>query len=229
MSMKRKSKYKPENGPVSPYQKAAQEWDDRIGSARVQAKNWRITALIALFLCILLGVGSVYVNSQPRQVHIVEVNPDGSAVYRGAGGQSYNSFKAGEPSIRYHLNRFIQDTRMISSDRSIIKKNWIDAYRLVTANGRNTLNDYVQKNDPFARAASERIGVSITAMVPVSENTWQVDWVESKWDSRGVALGDTRWRGMFTVVIQRPTTDAQLASNPIGFYVDEIHWSRIQH
>ena len=25
--------------PVTPYQKAAQVWDDRIGSARVQAKN----------------------------------------------------------------------------------------------------------------------------------------------------------------------------------------------
>lgn len=26
----------------TPYQRAAQVWDDRIGSARVQAKNWRL-------------------------------------------------------------------------------------------------------------------------------------------------------------------------------------------
>ena len=30
--------------PVTPYQKAAQVWDERIGSARVQAKNWRLMA-----------------------------------------------------------------------------------------------------------------------------------------------------------------------------------------
>ena len=30
--------------PVTPYQKAAQVWDDRIGSARVQARNWRAMA-----------------------------------------------------------------------------------------------------------------------------------------------------------------------------------------
>ena len=30
--------------PVTPYQKAAQVWDDRIGSARVQARNWRLMA-----------------------------------------------------------------------------------------------------------------------------------------------------------------------------------------
>ena len=33
--------------PVTPYQKAEQMWDERIGSARVQAKNWRLMA----FLC----------------------------------------------------------------------------------------------------------------------------------------------------------------------------------
>ncbi|MFN3615390.1 MAG: VirB8/TrbF family protein, partial [Rubrimonas sp.] len=31
--------------PVTPYQKAAQAWDERMGSARVQARNWRIMAL----------------------------------------------------------------------------------------------------------------------------------------------------------------------------------------
>ena len=27
--------------PETPYQRAGQVWDERIGSARVQAKNWR--------------------------------------------------------------------------------------------------------------------------------------------------------------------------------------------
>ena len=35
---------------VTPYQKAAQVWDDRIGSARVQARNWRLVAFGNLFL-----------------------------------------------------------------------------------------------------------------------------------------------------------------------------------
>ena len=28
--------------PETPYQRASQVWDDRIGSARVQAQNWRL-------------------------------------------------------------------------------------------------------------------------------------------------------------------------------------------
>jgi type IV secretion system protein VirB5 len=46
--------------PVTPYQKAAQVWDERLGSARVQAMNWRIAALamigIALLLCVTLAI-----------------------------------------------------------------------------------------------------------------------------------------------------------------------------
>ena len=30
--------------PVTPYQAAAQAWDERIGSARVQAHHWRLAA-----------------------------------------------------------------------------------------------------------------------------------------------------------------------------------------
>src|SRR3546814_5373675 len=36
--------------PETPYQKAVQIWDDRIGSARVQAKNWRLAAFGSLLL-----------------------------------------------------------------------------------------------------------------------------------------------------------------------------------
>src|SRR5437899_7030314 len=39
--------------PETPYQKAAQVWDERIGSARVQASNWRLMA----FGCLLLSSG----------------------------------------------------------------------------------------------------------------------------------------------------------------------------
>ena len=36
--------------PETPYQKAAQVWDERIGAARVQAKNWRLMAFGSLIL-----------------------------------------------------------------------------------------------------------------------------------------------------------------------------------
>ncbi|WP_268968804.1 VirB8/TrbF family protein, partial [Tsuneonella flava] len=34
--------------PETPYQRAGQLWDERIGSARVQARNWRLVAFSCL-------------------------------------------------------------------------------------------------------------------------------------------------------------------------------------
>lgn len=45
--------------PVTPYQKAAQLWDERLGSARVQAKNRRLMAFGCLTLSLGLAAGMV--------------------------------------------------------------------------------------------------------------------------------------------------------------------------
>lgn len=50
--------------PVTPYQKAAQVWDERIGSARVQARNWRLMAFGSLLLSAGLGVGLVWQSAR---------------------------------------------------------------------------------------------------------------------------------------------------------------------
>src|SRR6266481_3236738 len=46
--------------PETPYQKAAQVWDERIGSARVQAKNWRLMAFGSLILSAALALSLVW-------------------------------------------------------------------------------------------------------------------------------------------------------------------------
>ena len=66
--------------PETPYQKAAQVWDDRIGSARVQAKNWRLMAFGSLFLSAGLAFGLVWQSAQGTVVPwVVEVDRLGEA------------------------------------------------------------------------------------------------------------------------------------------------------
>ena len=43
--------------PATPYQAAGQVWDKRIGSPRVQAKNWRLMAFGCLTLALLMAGG----------------------------------------------------------------------------------------------------------------------------------------------------------------------------
>ncbi len=66
--------------PETPYQKAAQVWDERIGSARVQAKNWRLLAFGALLLAAGLAAGLVWQSARGTiQPWVVEVDALGEA------------------------------------------------------------------------------------------------------------------------------------------------------
>ena len=50
--------------PETPYQRAGQAWDDRIGSARVQARGWRLMAFGSLILSAGLGSGLIYQSAR---------------------------------------------------------------------------------------------------------------------------------------------------------------------
>ena len=227
--MKTGKKWSPQGGIDTVYKRAGQEWDMRIGDNAIQAKNWRLaTFATMLFIAFPSVCGMIYLGSLPKMVpHIVEVAQDGGASYRGPAGQQWERYKPSDPSIRYHLNRFIQDTRMISSDAGVIKQNWFDAFRLVSPKAANTLSTYVKKNDPFIRAAKERVSVDILSMVRISEDSWQVDWKESQWGPMGEPLGETSWRGIFKVIIKKPESEKELAANPIGLYVDEFNIAQL--
>ncbi len=65
--------------PETPYQKAGQIWDDRIGSARVQARNWRLMALGLLVLLTASSAALVWRSLQSTVTpYVVEVDDTGS-------------------------------------------------------------------------------------------------------------------------------------------------------
>jgi len=57
--------------PVTPYQRAGQLWDERIGSARVQARNWRLMAFGCLSLAGGLGGGVLWRSVQSIEIHLL--------------------------------------------------------------------------------------------------------------------------------------------------------------
>ena len=64
--------------PVTPYQAAAQVWDQRIGDSRVQAKNWRLMAFGSLSLAMLMAGGLVWRSAQSIVTpYVIEVDNAG--------------------------------------------------------------------------------------------------------------------------------------------------------
>jgi type IV secretion system protein TrbF len=115
-----------------------------MGATVVQAANWRLVAFCELGL--LVGsIGMVILGAQPKAVpHLVLVDKLGAATYAGPVDRTaLADFKPPPASFAFHLRRFVSDTREISSDVTVLKRNGIDAYRLVTKNGANQLTENV--------------------------------------------------------------------------------------
>lgn len=201
-----------------------------MGIAVVQAANWRLAALLALAVVALEGIGLIFLGAQPKAVpHLVQVDKLGAASYLGPVERaSLKDFLPPPASFEYHLRRFIADTREISSDVAVVQRNWRDAYRLVTQNGANQLNAYVRDSDPIKRSeGNTRVAVQVNVVVPISGESWQVDWTETVSDDHGNETDTSAWRGTFRVLLRPPRTEAELETNPIGLYIDEVHWARL--
>ncbi|WP_295443990.1 conjugal transfer protein TrbF [uncultured Thiodictyon sp.] len=209
--------------PITPYQAAAQVWDQRIGSARVQARNWRLIAFGCLTLAMLMAGGLVWRSAQSIVTpYVVEVATGGQVR---AVGEAATPYKPNDAQIAYHLARFLTDVRSLSIDPIVVRQNWLEAYAYTTDKGGATLNDFARSNDPFARIGQMSTAVEVTSVVRASESSFQVRWTERNY-ANGSPAGIERWTAVLSVELQPPRTEERLRKNPLGIYINGLSWSR---
>ena len=209
--------------PVTPYQKAAQVWDERIGSSRVQARNWRLMALGGLALSAGLSAGLVWQSVQSRVVpYVVEVDRLGEPKAIQPADKVYQPT---DPQIAWHLAHFITDVRTVSLDPVLMRQNWLSAYDYVTPRGARFLGDYARSADPFGEVGTRAVSVQVTSVVRASDTSFQVKWTETAYE-RGNLSGTSRWTAIIAVVMRPPGSAETLRKNPLGLYVDGIDWSQ---
>ena len=209
--------------PQTPYQRAAQLWDERIGSARVQARNWRLMALGGLLLSAGLSSGLLWQSMQSRVVpYVVEVDRLGEPR---AVAPADKSYRPTDPQIAWHLARFITDVRSISLDPVLMRENWLSAYDFATARGARFLDQYARSANPFGDVGNRTVSVEVTSVVRASDQSFEVKWTESEFD-RGNLAGTSRWTAILSVTMRPPASAEELRKNPLGLYVDAIDWSR---
>ncbi|HEY5105705.1 MAG TPA: conjugal transfer protein TrbF [Caulobacteraceae bacterium] len=207
----------------SPYQRAAQEWDNRIGSAVVQAKNWRLAAFGALGLAALSLGGFIYQSSNTHiATYVVPVDKYGRPGRIEVAGRVYAPSTA---ETGYFLADWVKLTRSKSIDPIVIRDNWTGAYRFVAGPAIGSLNEYAKTHDPFSNVGSQAVNVEIVSILARSPNTYQVQWRETTFDE-GASSATENWTGLFTVKINPPKDEAELRANPLGIFITSFQWSR---
>jgi type IV secretion system protein VirB5 len=209
--------------PDTPYRRAQQEWDARMGSAVLSARSWRATAFGALAL---LGVSVVALTmvalDQRTFVHVVEVTPEGQVMQVRAADGRWNPTNT---QIAHHLGRFVRLVRSLPTDGIVLRENWMEAYRFLTPQASAQLSEIARGDDPFLSLGRVGRTVQIRTIMARSGNTWEVTWVERATNATGTADSEV-YAGVFTVTTRAPRDANEVAANPLGLLISDFSWSR---
>ena len=209
--------------PETPYQKAAQAWDERIGSARVQARNWRLIAFGNLVLAAGLAGALVWQATRGTIVPwVVEVDKLGEAQVVAPASADY---RPSDAQIAWYLAQFIERVRSVGVDPIILRQNWLKAYDFVTDHGALALNDYARTNDPFGKLGKAQVAVDVSSVIRASPDSFRIAWVERRYENDALAATE-RWTAIVTVAIETPHDADRLRKNPLGVFVHAINWSK---
>lgn len=206
----------------SPYVSARREWNERYGDYVARARNWRWAACAALVVALVLAIGVVWQAAQSKVVpYVVEVDKLGDAV---AVARADRAAPADVRVVKAQLAAWIVDVRSISSDPLAQKAALSRAYALTAATATTFLNDYYRQHAPFGQPRTA--AVSVDAVLPISNQTYQIQWTEGARDLQGRDIGTTHWLASVTVAFDPPSDERGILTNPLGLYMTGISWTQ---
>jgi type IV secretion system protein VirB5 len=217
------SRYAVTPEPETPYQRAGQLWDERIGSARVQAHNWRRMA----FGCLVLAVGSTaalaWQGSRASVTPwVVQVDRAGRAEAVGPASAGYRPTDA---ELASQLAQFIEDVRGVPADPVVLRGQWLRAYQFARGDGALALSAYARDANPFAKLGREQVSVQVASVVRASPDSFRLEWSENHY-AAGALTASERWTAILTVQLDPPRDPEGLRRNPLGVFVDHLNWTK---
>jgi type IV secretion system protein VirB5 len=213
--------------PLNPYLAARREWDERYGDLITRAKNWRLMAMISGMVALAAVAGMAFLSSHSRIIpFVVAIDSLGRPVASGLADQATT---ADDRLKRATVLSWVEDLRTVTTD-GIAQRRAIDRVYAHIAGGsqaQSFVSDYYRNAPPQTRAQSETTGVDVQSVLPTSDRTVEVEWVETTRDLYGAVKGQQRWKGAFTIAVSAPSDEAQARVNPLGVYVTNASWTRV--
>lgn len=211
----------------NPYLAARREWDERYGDLITRARNWRTVAVISGLIALVATSGVVWQSAHSRVVpFVVLVDNLGRPV---ASGLAEPASVGDDRLRRAVIEDWIDNVRTVTTD-GITQRRAIDRVYSHIANGTNAqafISDFYRNDPPFKRAQTETVSIEVNSVLPTSDRTFEVDWVETTRDLYGNVKSTDHWKGSFSVAISVPTEERQARINPLGLYVTSASWAMV--
>jgi type IV secretory pathway TrbF-like protein len=183
------------NSPHNPYLAARREWDERYGDLITRAKNWRMMAVLCSSVALVATAGVVWLSARSRVVpFVVLVDNLGRSIASGVADQtSLNDDRL----KRANIFSWVENLRTVSSD-GVAQRKVIDRVYAQIASGsaaQTFVSEYYRGDPPFKRAETETVSVEVKSVLPTSDRSYEVEWVETTRDLYGAVKATDRWKG----------------------------------
>ena len=207
----------------TPYLRAAQQWDHRIGDARAQARNWRLMAFLSIAIAGIFAAGFAYEATRVKvAAYYVPVDEIGRPGHVELVGNVYTPSNA---AIIYFLSDWTRTMFAKPTDPIVAREDLLKDFSVLRGNAATGMNQWASANDPMKDLGHIARTVAINAVLQRSDQSWQVDWTESTFTD-GSKTNDVKYTGLFTVETAPPTNQSELLANPLGLHITAINWSR---
>lgn len=211
----------------NPYLAARREWDERYGEFITRARNWRTMAIVSAMVALIATGGMLWQAARSRVIpFVVLVDSLGRPIASGLAEQA----SVGDDRLRRAvIQDWIENVRMVTTD-GIAQRKAIDHVYAYIASGTNAqafISDFYRNDPPFKRAQTGTVSVEVKSVLPTSDRTFEVDWIETARDLFGGVKSTDHWKGSFTIALNAPTEERQARINPLGLYVTAASWAKV--
>ena len=133
-----------------------------------------------------------------------------------------------QPLIVAQLARWVNAVRIVYVDAAAQRALINEGYAMINRNGDayGALNDYMRGHDPFERAKTEMVAVDVQSVLPITGDSWRIEWREDTRGRDGAQVASTPYQATVTISFSPPRDEATIRANPLGLYISAFHWAR---
>ena len=216
----------------NPYLDARKKHNEYESSRNASLRLWKLFGLLGLLWSGRCR-GMIHIGSQSKFVpYVIEVDKLGQTLPVSVADKAA---PADPRIVSSLLARAITLARMVTPDVVVQRNAIFELYASLDSSDPAALKmqEYLGSDSdtsPFKRAAKETVDVQITSVIPQSDETWQVDWMETvRARGDGSIISRFRMRALVRIYVVPPTnrtSEEQIRKNPLGIFIRDFNWSK---
>jgi type IV secretion system protein VirB5 len=192
------------------------DWNEIYGKEKADKAMWRMFALLELIPMVLCISGMIYASGLPDVIPFIFKEDASGGIT--ALGIPNKVLKVDNGVVANQLALFIETLRQVPNSTEI-RTTYVRHVKMMSTAQlfHNSLVPMIK--DQYASIGTGNLSLKITTVLPVSKDTWELDWTEYR---NGTAAG--KFRAIINItrsqlVLKNPE---EMIWNPLGIIVKDI-------